>query len=359
MRKPIRDDRKAQGAIEDVLMPAAYVCHLAREFEDPASLLKGVDLEPGELARPGRYITVAQNLKCVANAMELAQSPDWYLPWGLRIAEYLHGPLTPALLTAPTLGEGLDAFLEYFDLRIPYMALSARTRAGRFEIELVPRLDVGELLPLLIEIPLLILQHYIGTIRNTPMRGAYIDLAYPAAHRQAGYDRWFECEVRFERGRHALSIPASWRHIANLGHDETSWQAALNQCEELSSARGAGSPLGRIRAELYRAFTAPGPLIEPPTVDDVARRLHVSSRTLIRRLRAAGTTYQLEIDRIRQWRAAELLKRADLPVGTIADALGFADAASFAKAFKRWNGVSPAAYRKACASAVSVRGASE
>lgn len=334
------------SAIEELLMPAVYVRHLAREFSDPVALLEGADLEPRQLESPGRYITVGQNLRCVANAMELAQSPDWYLPWGLRMAEYIHGPLTPALLTAPTLGHGLDAFLKYFDLRIPYMALRSHHRAGQFQIELFPLLEVGAILPLLIEIPLLILQHYIGTIRNTPMTGARIELAYPASRRHACYERWFECEVSFECSRHTLTVPSDWRRVPNLGHDETLWHSALHKCDELAGARLVGSLIGRIQNELHCAFAEVGQGVQPPTLVGIADRLHLSSRTLIRRLRAAGTSFQLEVDRVRQRRAIELLRKADVSVGAIADTLGFADSASFAKAFKRWNGVSPGTFRK-------------
>ena len=296
LRQPAKLNPMQRSAIEEMLMPAVYVRHLVREFPDPAALLNGSDLEIDQIEAPGGLITVEQNLKCVANAIELADSPDWYLPWGLRIAEYIHGPLTPALLTAPTLGDGLDAFLEYFDSRIPYMGLWSHHRDDRFEIELSPLMDVGALLPLLIEIPMLILQHYIDTIRNTPMRGAHIELGYPASARHQSYQRWFECEVRFDSLRHALVIPNSWRDVPNLGHDEALWRTALRQCEEIAGTRADGSTIGRVRNELRRAFAESDSSIAAPSLEGIAARLHLSSRTLIRRLRAVGTTFQLELD---------------------------------------------------------------
>ena len=126
----IGDSATQYGSIQDLLMPAVYVCHMMREFPDPTAIPHGSNLLLSDIELPGQYITVAQNLKCVANAMKLARSPEWYLPWGLRIAEYIHGPLTPALLTAPTLGDGLDVFLEYFELRIPSMGIRSRLAAG-------------------------------------------------------------------------------------------------------------------------------------------------------------------------------------------------------------------------------------
>ncbi len=329
-------------------MPAVYVCHMMREFPEPAAILEGSDLQLADIELPGQYITVEQNLKCVANAMKLARSPEWYLPWGLRIAEYIHGPLTPALLTAPTLGDGLDVFLEYFELRIPYMSIRSRLGAGRLEIDLTPLLEVGELLPLLVEIPFLILQHYIGTVRAAPMREARMELAYGPVAPLADYRRWFECAMAFHGPRNRLSIPASWRATSNLGYDPALWQTALRQCAELADAQIVHRPLPRVRAELQRMVSGVQEIAAPPTLEEVARRMSTSPRTLIRRLRAAGTSFQIEIDAIRQQRAMDMLRRVSVPVSTIAESLGFADSAGFAKAFKRWTGMSPSSYRKSC-----------
>lgn len=342
----IGDNAVHNASIHETLMPAVYVCHMLREFEQPAAILDGSNLDPAELGRPGHYITVEQNLRCVANAMKVASSPAWYLPWGLRIAEYIHGPLTPAMLTAPTLGDGLEAFLQYFGQRIPYMEIRARRAVGRLDVELTPLLDVGELLPPLIEIPLLILQHYIGTVRTAPIAGARMEFAYPARAAPADYRKWFECELRFDARRNLLSIPAEWRATPNLGYDEALWQTALRHCAELAEPRGATTALQALRGQMQRLFSGLDSQVTPPTLEAIAERLHTSPRTLIRRLRAAGTTYQLELDNLRRVRATELLRRINLPIASVAESLGFADAASFAKAFKRWTGVTPSAWRR-------------
>lgn len=335
-------------SIHETLMPAVYVCHMLREFEQPAAVLDGCDLDPADLERPGHNITVEQNLRCVANAMKLASSPAWYLPWGLRIAEYIHGPLTSAMLTAPTLGDGLDAFLQYFGQRIPYMDIRSRSGGGYMHVELTPLLEVGDLLPPLIEIPFLILQHYIGTVRAQPINGARVSFVYAPRTAVRDYRRWFECELGFKARRNELRIPAAWRATPNLGYDEALWQTALHKCAEHAAPRGAPSVLHVLRGQMQRLFNGLDNSATPPTLAEVARHLNTSPRTLIRRLRAAGTTYQLELDNLRRLRATELLRRFTLPIASIAESLGFADAASFAKAFKRWTGMSPSAWRKGC-----------
>src|SRR4026208_133549 len=159
-------------AIQNLLMPVIYVQHLMREFPDPKALFAGTQLQMSDLGRSGSRITVRDNLQCVANAMAMAGDPSWYQEWATRIGEHFHGPLTQERLSAPTLGDGLDLFVRYFPMRIPYMEFRSCVREDDVALEMQPLIDVGPLLPLLVEVPLLILQQYISTIRNRRMTGA-------------------------------------------------------------------------------------------------------------------------------------------------------------------------------------------
>src|SRR5262249_22336945 len=78
----------------------------------------------------------------------------------------------------------------------------------------------------------------------------------------------------------------------------------------------------------------------------VARRLHVSPRTLLRGLKAAQTTFKAVRDAV-VWEVVEaLLSNRALKLEAVASSVGFGDAATFSKAFKRWAGCSPTTYRE-------------
>jgi len=83
----------------------------------------------------------------------------------------------------------------------------------------------------------------------------------------------------------------------------------------------------------------------PPSLDQVARRLAMSPRTLQRRLREEGTTWREELERLRQRRVERLLRESTLNVEAIAARVGFADARSLRRALHRWYGHGPAALR--------------
>jgi len=83
-----------------------------------------------------------------------------------------------------------------------------------------------------------------------------------------------------------------------------------------------------------------------PTIDEVARLLHSSPRSLQRRLNKEGLAYAELVSRCRCKEACSLLVESEERVQDIAARLGYADPSSFSRAFMRWTGSSPRNYRR-------------
>ena len=96
----------------------------------------------------------------------------------------------------------------------------------------------------------------------------------------------------------------------------------------------------RVRMQLLRAL--PGEL---PSIEAAARALATSPRTLQRALRAGGTTYQAVCDEVRRDLALGYLD-AQRTVSEVAFLVGFSEVAAFTRAFRRWTGEAPSAYRR-------------
>ncbi len=80
--------------------------------------------------------------------------------------------------------------------------------------------------------------------------------------------------------------------------------------------------------------------------DSVAEALGISATTLRRRLRADHTCYQFLLDRARQYRCEEQLRRQWLPGKCLASQLGYLEVNSFYRAFRRWTGISYTEYKE-------------
>jgi len=81
-------------------------------------------------------------------------------------------------------------------------------------------------------------------------------------------------------------------------------------------------------------------------VDAVAAALHMSARTLQRRLGEAGAQFTEVLDAVRAEEAKRALAGSDAPIAEIGWRLGFADLATFSRAFKRWTGQPPGTFRR-------------
>ncbi len=130
------------------------------------------------------------------------------------------------------------------------------------------------------------------------------------------------------------------RHHTTAGPDLV---AILERHAEAAIARlpAFDDDLGDVRRavadELAKGETAIG---------GVAKRLGTTSRTLQRRLESENTTYQVLLDEVRYAMATRYLDDARLSIAEVALALGFADQSAFSKAFQRWSGTTPGAYRR-------------
>jgi len=95
----------------------------------------------------------------------------------------------------------------------------------------------------------------------------------------------------------------------------------------------------RVRARLLERLDA------KPTAAKVAAELHMEERTLRRHLTAEGTSFSELLDEVHETLATQLLCIPSLSIEEIARRLGYADGPAFTRAFRRWSGQTPSAWR--------------
>jgi AraC-like DNA-binding protein len=138
--------------------------------------------------------------------------------------------------------------------------------------------------------------------------------------------------MSIEIDRQALAIP-----LPRRDPDLTRYfDRELGQDEGRSTA-------GAVRRAMQRAITLGASTAE----DDVARALGVGPRTLRRQLAEEGTTLRAVFDEVRLEVAIERLRLPEVSIAQLAFELGFSDQTALSRAFRRWTGRSPAAFRRA------------
>lgn len=118
-------------------------------------------------------------------------------------------------------------------------------------------------------------------------------------------------------------------------------QLCEQMCRKLVEARHARTGVAAsVRDRLLRT---PGHI---PDMEAIAAEMRITSRTLRRHLTAEGVTFRALLEEVRSTLAEELMARASLTHGEIAERLGYADVTTFIEAFRRWKGVPPSTFRR-------------
>ncbi len=150
------------------------------------------------------------------------------------------------------------------------------------------------------------------------------------------------CPVVWGAGHTRLDISTDIHELPIYGHGEENLrlarQLAQQQLEELNQRTSSVESIKWHARELM--------LSGAPRRDVVAVRLGISTRTLDRRLKSAGISWQELLDGLRGQLAIEYLSDQELTVEKIAQKLGFTEIRAFQRRFKTWTGMTPSGYRK-------------
>jgi AraC-like DNA-binding protein len=179
--------------------------------------------------------------------------------------------------------------------------------------------------------------------------GVRLLLSYRAQPHHGELLALFDGTIECDAPCNALIVPAELLNVP-LGGDPHLQRLARGQLDaQLQALPPEPRPLvDRVRTRVAARLHVDASLAR------IARDLNVNARTLQRQLDAERTSFQQLLDEVRHAQAVKLLADPAQRVDGLAARLGYADAASFRRAFRRWTGLTPAAYRAAQGSAARV-----
>lgn len=177
--------------------------------------------------------------------------------------------------------------------------------------------------------------------RRIPLRR--IDFSCPAPEHRADYHQFFGAPVHFSQAQSRLAFDARYLVLPTIRSEPALRQflrgAPANILVRYRHDQGLSA---RLHAQL-RAL----PPADWPGFDSLAAQMRLSPATLRRRLRAEGQSFAAIRDEIRSGLAQEMLRGTARSVADIAGALGFSEPSAFHRAFRKWTGQSPGAFRDA------------
>jgi len=154
------------------------------------------------------------------------------------------------------------------------------------------------------------------------------------------YESYFGCPVYFEHDFNGIQIEQKLLEIPLITVDNTINHALCNQADEVLSNIIKQSPIETVNQFIINQLP-----LGLPEIDDAAKQLGLSIRTLQRKLSDNHLTFSSMIDNIRKELACSYLSNTNTKVIYITQMLGFSEQSAFQRAFKRWTEQTPKQYR--------------
>ena len=307
---------------------------------DPVEVFGRVGLDPQMYADPDMTVTYLRSGRLLAECAAATGCDYFGLLLGQASQPSHLGIVGFLVRTAECVGVALRHLAEYLDLHDRGGAVTLHTEGDycrlSFHIHQLGMDGVDQVYDLCAAILQGIMQSLCGP------RWTATDVSLPRRRPadEVPYRRLFRTLVRYDADQCSLLFPRETLERNSPTGDTLLFRHLQEEADLLH--RVSEPELANILPAVIREAL----LSESFSAEVIAQRVGLTERTLHRQLKAAGTTFRAVLDRERMTVAMQLLASTTLAVGDIAQSVGYADSSSFTRAFRRWSGVAPSAWRK-------------
>jgi len=301
-----------------------------------SAVLRRAGLPQGYLDQPRVLLTTKELFALWRAVAEVSANPAIGLLLGTENKMERFQPVGIAALSSDNFGEAVARMGRYKQLTCPEeiaQEVDEEEWSIQFRWLLAGEAEPAALNECCFAWILSVGRHGTGT-RLSPVR---VEFTQPRAHVKA-IERHFECPVVCGAPRNAIVFRATdaKRPFVTRNAELLAMLAPQFE-EELKQEKGDENFVERVRMAIQEKLTG-----RRPTIDDIADVLHISSRTLQRRLQEEGSSFQRVLDEARHTLARHYLNNSVLELNEAAYLLGYEDGNSFVRAFRTWEGVPPA-----------------
>jgi AraC-like DNA-binding protein len=315
---------------------------------DPRRILERHGIEPAAMSDPDQYIDRTSFVGTLEYCSTFFNDPLF----GLRLAETqqadIYGCVTALSRAAPHVREGLHAFIDYFPV--------AHSQEGSSEIAIQGNMaelrwcapqefDMSEQAlyqGLLLEIKI------IQMLSRQPFRPSYVHLAAAVRRKDLEtIEQKLGCRVSINPGTnadglrigYAVAFPAPMLDWPVPSSNKLTYTLLKSYLDRMKIASNVTV---EERVEAYiRGALASGDC----TIERCAKRLGIAVRTLQQHLTKSGLQFSSMLEAQRIECAKQYLRNSDSPLCDVASMLGYSEQTSFCRAFRRWTGTTPHAFR--------------
>jgi AraC-like DNA-binding protein len=302
------------------------------------TLLRPWGIVDRDVSDPGQRFPHETYIAIVERARELTGEPGLGYAWGLQMRVSTFGFLGFATMSARTLRGALDLAMQFSELMSTAEGMRLQIEGNMASLVFDEGADFGSVRDVIMLARLIGLWRMGETLTNRDLKPS-AEVAFP----EPPYQRRFAHlvpPIRWEQPTTRALFKAEVLDYPLIMASPVALKIATEQCSREIQALGAG---GRLVQSVRKALAKDDGF---RSAEEVAGGLGMSPRTLARKLTLAGTSISALLDEERRDRALLLLRRDDASLALVAERVGYGNVQNFERAFKRWTGMTPAAYRR-------------
>lgn len=318
-----------------------WVVELRKRGLSDGDIFLGTRLGWQQLLEESRFISFEQFGRLVRRGVELSKEGWLGLDVGRSMQVSSHGPVASAMIASRNVEQALDLVDRYASLRIEIAKFRLVRSEERMCLHLEDTVGWGDLSEYVSSIIVGAITLLLETVSGGPLPDTRLSLAFPQPSWVDQYgSRLRGISLSFDAPVCVLDLPSDFLTTPCITADEAAYEQALRLCERTAAQRESDGDLAQRVLDVLLDRQG-----NYPSLSEMAGALHMSNRTLIRKLKAQQTSYQMLLDDVRQELTVWYLKHTDLPVEAIAERLGYRDTSNFSRTCKRWFGLTPRAIR--------------
>lgn len=295
-----------------------------------------------ELARPGGVVPYPTFEELVQTALTTSREPALGLFVGQRLGATTHGMVGAAAVHSSVVRQALDVVKRFSNLRSSIIEISDEITSDRGRIIVTEPLPLGAIQRPILEAVVVSLKNLLDDVTMGACGVFEVAFPFPEPEYAALAHDIFGCNVRYGQTWAGFAAPTAVLDLPLKLADPIAFQEAADICQQELERIAENASWG---ARLRRVFLESQEQSGFPTLQVAARLLHVTPRTLHRRLLDEGTSYREQLEAVRHTLALSHLKSQRLSMQEIAYRLGYSDLSNFRRAFKRWEKQPPSLFR--------------
>jgi len=324
-------------------LPAGHALELAELVSSQwnvakETLFSGLDLSASGLAKPDARIGIDAFCALVERARSLSGEPAIGFHMGMRMRVPAHGYVGFAAMTAGTLREAVELATRYAPTRTSALRLQFALTGDQAILSIEELANFGAVRDCILMALVVGLWQIAEALTGQSLRGSaeypFPEPSYAARISSSAFN------VRYHQPRAALCFDSALLGTPLRMANPAALELAREQCERALEALDPHDLSARVREALPRRDGG------FHSLEEVAERLGVSTRTLKRKLKVEGQAFSDLLDELALEHARALLRQPALTIEQVAERLGYSDVSNFGRAFRRWTGLSPAAFRR-------------